>query len=126
MHEFSISKEIAMKVKKVAQQKDADHVNKINLRIGKLSHLNVDQLEYCFKTIAKGDELLDKTKLNIEEKNIEVECSCGYEGQVGDEIKKLSSLANHLKCPSCGNLNPSIKKGKEIFVKDIKIVREDE
>lgn len=126
MHEFSVSKEIASEVKRVAEEEDAVSVKKINLGIGRLSHLNPQQLEFCFESIADDEELLRDASIDIEEKDVEIECGCGYEGTVSDGIKKLSSLAKHLNCPDCGNLNPSIEKGRGIFIESIKIVRNEE
>lgn len=124
MHEFSLSKEIVSEIKKIANEEEADLVDKVELLIGKLSHLNVEQLNFCFDTIVKDEELFEDCSLVIEENEVEINCECGYNGTVGEETKKLSSLAKHLKCPKCGNLNPSIEKGKEVLIKSVEIKRE--
>lgn len=126
MHEFSVTKEIVSEVKKIAKEKNASSVNEIRLEVGKLSHLNISQLRFCFNSLIDTEELLRDVDLVIEEKEVFINCECGYSGEVGEEDKKISALAAKLKCPSCGNLSPSIKSGEEILIRDIKIVRDED
>lgn len=127
MHELSTTKSILDTVVSVAEEHHAKKVLEVNLEIGDLTFLNVDQIKFWFEilsesTIAKG------AVLNVNNIPIRVKClDCSYEGETGyfgEEIHSLELLSNFalpLKCKNCGSINISVISGKECMIKNIKL-----
>lgn len=114
MHEYSVAMEVYETVLDVALKNNAIRVISIDLELGELTHINPEQLSFCFEVVVK-ESLLEGADLNIIKTPPKIRCKCGYEGLL--DTKKRHALC----CPKCGNPLPELTSGREINVRDIKI-----
>ncbi|ATZ61157.2 MAG: hydrogenase maturation nickel metallochaperone HypA [Methanosarcinales archaeon Met12] len=130
MHEYGVAMEVYKAVMDAASKNDAIRVISIYLELGELTHINSEQLSFCFEIIAK-ESLAEGADLNIMQIPPTIKCKCGYEGVLDshnssncDDTKQyraLSDLALSIVCPECENSLPGLISGREINVRDIKI-----
>ena len=113
MHEMGIAMQL-VKIATDAIPKDMDklQVEKVNLRLGKLSSVVPDSLKFCFEIIIK-DTLLAGAKLYIEE--IEVTARCN------DCNTKWTITGPVFKCEKCKSGNIKILSGQELEISSIEI-----
>ena len=102
MHEFSVTSWIVDALLVLARKQGAERVLEVNLRVGKLRALSIEQLQFCYDVLSKHT-LLEGSHLNIEQTAGKAHCnSCGYAGEFdpnGDEYHFGLPL---LVCPTCG------------------------
>lgn len=127
MHELSTTKSILDTVLSVAKEHHAGKVLEVNLEIGDLTFLNMDQIKFWFEILSE-DTIVKGAVLNINKVPIKVKClDCSYEGETGyfgEEMHSLELLSNFippLKCKHCGSINISVTSGKECMIKNIKL-----
>jgi len=124
MHEFSTAQMIIENVIKVAEKHNAKRVTEVNLEIGALTLLNLDQLTFSLailseKTIVEGAEF----KINYTP--VKLKClSCGYENVIN--AKSFNNydwpeVVFQLKCVKCQSRDVEVVEGKSCIIKDIKI-----
>lgn len=121
MHEFSMTKQIVENILLQAKKHDAKNVIQVNLVIGKLTFLGIEQVRFSYEILVKGT-IMEGSKLHIEEKDGHVECSeCGYEGNINYEDDPIYHvLSPTLRCPKCKGV-VQITGGKECTIKSIKL-----
>ena len=129
MHEYSLACEIFENVIKTAQANNAQAVNSITLKIGRLAHVNPEQLLFSFNVIAKGS-IANGAKVNVEFISPTVECICGYKGTTyeiaqNNDSESQPDLYDYigLNCPECDRLLQPIG-GRELIVQTIDIEQE--
>ena len=129
MHEYSLACEIFENVMATAQANNASIVNSITLNIGRLAHVNPEQLLFSFNIIAKGS-IADGAKVNVEFTAPTVECVCGYKGTTNDVTEKTDSdpqpyLHEYigLACPVCNKVLQTVG-GRELIIQTIDIEQE--
>jgi len=122
VHEFSITSQIVQNVLAEAEKRGAKKVTEVNLVIGKLTFLGLDQVRFAYEVITKGT-IAEGSKLVIEEQEGFVKCSnCGYQGDFKYEDDPLYHVpVPTLKCPKCSN-TVSITAGKECTIRNIKML----
>ena len=122
MHEFSVTSQIVDNILKEAVRHNAERVVQVNLAIGKLTFLGLEQVRFAYKLLVKGT-IAEKSKLFIREKDGLVKCSkCGYEGDFKYEDNPIYHVPMPtLKCPKCEN-TVDIIGGKECTIESIKLV----
>lgn len=123
MHEFSISSEIVKNVLDTAEKNNGKRVLSVQLEIGELTLLNIEQVTFwiheLFKeTVAEGAELKIKTiKARIYCK------TCGYKGEVRpDQEDSFRHLALPT-CPQCSSFQIKVEKGRECILRRIQVAR---
>ncbi len=126
MHEFSIAASIVENVLAFADEQRAARVLEVRLVIGEFTHIEHEQLKFCFQSITKATVLEDST-LEIETSDAAVRCPhCGYAGPPKYWEGALSSaLVPTLQCPTCGKAAEPAE-GHECAIKAVKFTREDE
>jgi len=127
VHEFSVTSQIVDNILKEAEKHKAKKVVQVNLAIGKLTFLGIEQVRFAYKLLVKGT-IAEKSRLVIKEKDGIVKCSkCGYEGDFKYEDNPIYHIPMFtLKCPKCDN-TVDIIGGKECTIESIKLVtNEDE
>jgi hydrogenase nickel incorporation protein HypA/HybF len=122
VHEFSVTSQIVQSVLAEAEKRGAKKVTEVDLVVGKLTFLGLEQLRFAFEVLTK-DTILEGAKLVIEEQEGIVKCSnCGYEGGFKYEDDPLYHVpVPTLKCPKCGSV-VEISAGKECTIKSIKMM----
>lgn len=107
MHELAIADSIMKIVLEEISAKKLSTVQAIGLKIGVLSGILPDALEFGFDALKK-DTLLENTKLKIEEVPLKGNCSaCLNTFFVKDLI---------FACPECGSPSISIDQGQELDI----------
>jgi len=122
VHEFSVTSQIVDNIIKEAERHKAKKIVQVNLAIGKLTFLGIEQVRFAYKLLVKGT-IAEKSKLVIKEKDGLVKCSrCGYEGNFKYEDNPIYHVPTPtLKCPKCEN-TVDIVEGKECTIESIKLV----
>ena len=123
MHEFSLTTQVVESILGEAEKQGAKKVTEVQLIIGKLTFLGIEQIRFSYKVLVE-DTIMKDSKLIIEEKDGVIKCSsCGYKGT----LETKDNPAYHvptvtLRCPECGAA-AKIVEGKEITIKSIKMVK---
>lgn len=113
MHEMGIAMEIVEIVKSSIpdDMKDAK-VEKVNLKVGKLSAIVVDSLEFCFNLVVK-DSPLEGVELAIEEVPVVARCKdCRHQWTVDNPV---------FTCEKCQSGAIDILSGRELDISSIEI-----
>lgn len=132
MHELSIACEIFEQVKLTAETHGATEVKHVTLQMGRLSHTNPEQLNFCFKVLAEGS-IAENAEFIVEMMPLSLECECGYTGTVdenqirgrGELTSELLAYVAAVECPICGK-PAHITGGRELIIKSIEIETENE
>ncbi len=112
MHELSIAQEIISIVQENLPEGNGHPVKSVKLRIGKLTNILPDSLEFCFDALIKSTPL-DGAKLDIQHIPVSVKCrQCG----LTHEIEGVAFL-----CPSCASSDIQMVAGNELQVSEIEI-----
>lgn len=129
MHEYSLACEIFENVMETAQANNAYAVNSITINIGRLAHVNPEQLLFSFSVISKNS-IANGAKVNVEFIEPTIECICGYEGTIdnvgksrGTEYQPYLPEYMGFKCPMCNELLQTVG-GRELIIKAIDIDQE--
>lgn len=94
----------------VADENQLSRVDKINLTIGKMQHLNEMILQNGFEAVKENTVAAD-AKLVLEWKPVRLSCNeCHHEFQPSD---------HDFSCPLCGSGFTEIIQGYELFIKSI-------
>ena len=112
MHELSIAQSIVESVLKEVNKKNYSNVTTIALRIGALTDIVPDALEFGFDII-KAETILASTKLEIEIIPVRGKCNnCKKDFEVKEFI---------FVCPECSSFDIKTEKGTELDIAYIEI-----
>jgi hydrogenase nickel incorporation protein HypA/HybF len=122
VHELSVTSQIVQSVITEAEKRGAKKVTEVNLTIGKLTFLGLEQVRFAYEVLTK-DTIMEGSKLIIEEHDGKVKCSkCGYQGDFKYQDDPIYHVPMPtLKCPKCTN-TVTITAGKECTIKNIKMM----
>ncbi len=123
MHEFSIAQSIVETVIKVARDNGASQILGVNLEVGEVALVNVDQLGWHIQLLTQGT-LADGMQLQWTRIPAGIRCQgCGYEGGLRYEKEDPSwhFSVPSFECPQCESPNTVITHGRELRVKDINV-----
>ncbi len=113
MHELSIAHHLVEVATETAREANATRITALHLRLGALSCVQRQALEFCFELVAQ-DTMLEGAQLEITEVPVEVYCaSC-------DAVSPLPSIQK-FRCPRCGSPTADIRRGKELELDRIEI-----
>ncbi len=113
MHEMGIAAQI-IEIAKNAIPADIENarVERINIKVGKLSAVVPRSLRFCFEIAAK-ETILSGASLIIEEIPVKAFCkSCKNEWTINDPV---------FTCPGCGEKAIDILSGRELDVASIEL-----
>ena len=123
MHEFSISSEIVRTVLDTAEKNRGKRVLSIQLEIGELALLNVEQVTFWIQELFKGS-IAEGAKIKAKTIKARIRCeACGYEGGNTSGQKDLFQHLLPLSCPKCGSIQIKVEKGRDCILKRIQAVR---
>lgn len=112
MHELSIAVSIVETIEESLPE-TAGKVTKVFLKIGIMSGVVKDALEFSFEIAAK-DTRLENATLEIEELPVLVRC---------EKCDKTIELENPpiFRCPDCNQPTPNLIQGKELEIVSVEI-----
>jgi len=121
MHEFSTMQHIVEVILSEAHKHNPEKITRVNLEIGELTFLGIEQLQFAFQVLRRGT-LLENAELKIDTVKPLIRCTtCGYSGDTEyDERPELHFMIPLLKCPRCGK-DIEIVKGRECVVTSIQM-----
>lgn len=123
MHEFSIASEIVRTVLDSAEKNEGKKVLSVQLEIGELALLNVEQVTFWVCELFKGT-IAEGAKVKVKTIKARIKCKpCGYQG--GMSLDKQDPLQHFIpySCPKCGSFEIKVEKGRECTVKRIQALK---
>ena len=126
MHELSIASAVVESVLEFVSVRLVGKVVAVKLAIGELSHVEADQLRFCYMAITEQTPIQDSA-LEIEKVEAVVRCEkCSYRGRpkYWEDALLVGPIAT-LQCPDCGATVEAIE-GNDCAIKSIRFVIEDD
>ena len=116
MHELSVAQNIIEIVQDNLSEEQKDLVKIIRVKIGKLTNILVDSLQFGFEALTRETNL-DGAVLEIEQLPLTIKClDCGNQDSQEDYI---------FQCSSCGSTNIQVVSGNELMVSEIELKDEN-
>jgi hydrogenase nickel incorporation protein HypA/HybF len=107
MHEFGLASSIVDAVKAEAEKRAGTRLLAVGLRVGEVSGVSPDALEFCYQSLVKGTEL-EPVRLDIERTARRHRCpKCSREFDVVDYDPT---------CPGCGEFETVLIGGDEMEI----------
>lgn len=117
MHELSIATSIVSTVLQEVRRRNLPRVQNIGVRIGVLSNVDPEALQFSFESIISGSPLAH-TQLEIEHVPVQGTCRvCGYRFT----IQNFAFV-----CPHCDSGQIDTKNGEELEIAYLKVAGLDE
>lgn len=123
MHELSIVSSLVEKVLGFVAEQETSQVLSVRLCVGELTHLEPEQLKFCYEAVTK-ETPLEGSVLEIETQPASVLCPhCCYRGKpkYWDEAQAFETVPT-MQCPRCGKQAEAIE-GNDCSIKTIKFTR---
>ena len=115
MHELGIAQDILEIVRQAVPAEQASAVRSIRIRVGQLSGIVPDSLEFCFQAIVDGTAM-QRAGLAIEQVPTTLQCKkCAHRFLVSD-FEYL--------CQECKSPDLEIVSGKELDIVEIELAEE--
>ncbi|MBV8584689.1 MAG: hydrogenase maturation nickel metallochaperone HypA [Verrucomicrobia bacterium] len=126
MHELSIASAILESVLDFAAEHSVAKVLAVKLAIGEASHVEAEQLRFCYQAIAEGTPLEGST-LEIETVETIVKCNrCSYRGRPKYWEDALSAgPIPTLQCPDCG-ATVEVVAGNDCSIRAVRFAAESD
>jgi len=113
MHELSIVSSVVESVTESLKAYPGAKVLEVRLRVGALSAVFEDSLQFCWG-IAIQDSELAAARLVVN--RVPVTVHCGVCGE-GGAIESLQ----HFRCPNCGAPATDVRSGRELEIESVEI-----
>jgi hydrogenase nickel incorporation protein HypA/HybF len=114
MHELSVALSIIDGVLEEVARKGGERVTAVYLRIGPLSGVSEEALNFAYELACEGT-LLEGSRLVMEPQDVFIYCSsCQAE-------RKLPSIQNR-HCPECGQPAPEVVRGTELEIAALEMI----
>lgn len=115
MHELSIAQDILTIVRQNVPQEELSNIENINVKIGDMSGVVAESLEFCFQAITSETELAE-AQMVIEKIPFALKCnSCGSESTNEFGIRV---------CPDCSTTDTTVVSGLEMQVTEVELKEE--
>lgn len=112
MHELSVCLSLLGELERIAAERAAGRITRIELAIGPLSGVEPALLRHAWPLAAAGTRAED-AELVIDEAEVVVECTrCGAESKVPP---------NRLLCASCGDFRTRIVSGDDMLLRRVEL-----
>ena len=113
MHELSIAASIVEAVTESASAYPGARVKAVRLRVGALSSVVEDSLQFCWELATEGSPLAGAA-LVINKLPVIVHCeACG----VDSVLEGVQSF----RCPRCGEIAADLRQGRELEIESIEL-----
>lgn len=117
MHELSIAQNIIQIVNSSVEQDKLGLVDKVNLKVGLLSNVLINSLEFSYNSIIENTPLKN-SRLDIEVIPIKISCNdCSAITITNDFI---------FSCPECKSSAINVIGGNEMIISSIQLKEESE
>ncbi len=126
MHELSIASAVVERVLEFINTRPIRKVLAVRLAIGELSHVEADQLRFCYMAITEQTPIQDSV-LEIETVEAVVRCErCSYRGRpkYWDDALSVGPILT-LQCPNCDD-TVEVIEGNDCAIKSIRVATEDD
>ncbi len=121
MHEFSISSEIVKAVLETAEKNRGKKVKSVQLEIGELTLLNVEQVVFWVKELFKGS-IAENAKVKVRKIKAKISCEeCGYHGRTQSDQEDTFNHTALSHCPRCHSFQIKVEKGGECILRRIQV-----
>lgn len=112
MHELSVTQGILNIVIDQAKKHEVKKISKIRIKMGVLSDLLPESINYYFSIISK-DSIAEGSVIEVEKLPLKVCCKdCGHVSEI--DIKKF-------RCLSCSGQNLKIIQGNEFYIDSLEV-----
>ena len=112
MHELSVAQNIINIVEENTKSSLIPKIKFIRIRVGKMSNILIDSLNFGFESLVYGTEL-EGAKLLVEETPVTILCKkCG---------KKIEIKEPMFSCINCGSNSIEVVAGTELFISELEI-----
>lgn len=112
MHELSLAQEIIELVQQHVPPDQRCDVRSVRVRVGRLSGVVVDSLEFCFGAMVSGEPLA-AARLEIEQVPAQILCAtCQRRSDIDGPV---------LACPCCHGTQVSVVSGRELDVVEVEL-----
>ena len=123
MHEFSISSEIVKSVLDAAEKHHGKKVLSINLDIGELTLLSIEQVTFWIKEMFRGS-IAEGAKIKVKMIKTRIRCeACEFIGRATSEPEDSFQHLGPISCQKCGSFRVRIEKGRECNLRKIEAVQ---
>lgn len=123
MHEFSLSAEIVKTVLDTAEKNKGKKILSVQLEIGELTLLNLEQVTFWIKELCKGS-IAEGARVMIKVIKAHFYCeACGHKGRKISDKKDLFKHYIPLSCPKCGSGQIKVEKGHECTLRKIQMIK---
>jgi hydrogenase nickel incorporation protein HypA/HybF len=126
MHELSIASAVVESVLEFGRVRPSKKVLAVRLTIGEFSHVEADQLRFCYMAITEQTPIHDSA-LEIESVEAVVRCEqCSYRGRpkYWNDALSVGPIPT-LQCPNCGATVEAIE-GNDCAIRSIRFATEDD
>ena len=114
MHELGVVFYVIKDLKEVAEENNVTRIESVTLQIGQVSGIIHEYLTDCWNWARKKEQLLEETKLLIEQIDAVTHCTgCGG----NYETVKYAKV-----CPYCGSGDTYLLRGNEFLIKEIEVL----
>jgi hydrogenase nickel incorporation protein HypA/HybF len=113
MHELSIVQSVVDSVITWLEDQPAARIKTVTLRIGALSAVVEDSLQFGYE-IATGGTPLEGSKLVVHQQPVVIFC------QACDQSAELDTV-QIFRCPRCNTPSGDIRKGRELEIESLEI-----
>lgn len=117
MHELSIAHSLVETAVEAAEKAGATRVTRVQLRLGALSGVVRNALEFGYEITTRGT-LLEGSELVIEELPVIVDCDACHTQTTLHDMQGFA-------CPACGAPGPRMIQGRELELQSIEIDVDD-
>jgi hydrogenase nickel incorporation protein HypA/HybF len=112
MHELSIAQDILSVIRQYVPQEETSNIENVKVRIGDMSGVVAESLEFCFQAITSGTEF-ENANLVIEKIPFILKCNlCG---------KESSNEYGIRVCPDCSSTDTKVISGLEMQVTEVEL-----
>jgi hydrogenase nickel incorporation protein HypA/HybF len=118
VHELSIVQSLIGPVTEAAQKAGARKVTILTLRVGDLSSIVEDALQFCYGFATEGT-MLEKSKLVVHRVPVVIFCeNC----RLSRELPGIHSF----RCPACNTPSADLRQGRELEIESMEIEVDDD
>ena len=117
MHEMGVAMQIVeIAAASIPGNLTGARVEKVNLKVGKLSAIVPDSLQFCFEVVSK-DTALEGARLHITEIPVQATCNACQNTWTIEQPA--------FSCPTCRSGDITLLSGRELDIESIELAEED-